>query len=132
MSTRSSIWLGEEKGKSVHIYWELADRELGGEGVRAPIYLAVDAGDADKEVKVRLPREIAMRLLMVPLPTGPTRLVGSSTAAPESGEEDYQPADGSRLSRNPPEISVVSENRSAIARAVSMKTGRVCGANIFP
>jgi hypothetical protein len=27
MSTRSSIWLGESEGKSVHIYWELADRE---------------------------------------------------------------------------------------------------------
>ncbi len=27
MSTRSSIWLGENKGKCVHIYWELADRE---------------------------------------------------------------------------------------------------------
>ena len=28
MSTRSSIWLGETDGKSVHIYWELADREI--------------------------------------------------------------------------------------------------------
>jgi hypothetical protein len=36
MSTRSSIWLGESEGKSVHIYWELADRELGGERMRAP------------------------------------------------------------------------------------------------
>jgi hypothetical protein len=63
MSTRSSIWLGESEGKSVHIYWELADRELGGERMRAPIYL--DAGDANKEVAIRLPKEIAMRLLMV-------------------------------------------------------------------
>jgi hypothetical protein len=29
MSTRHSIWLGENQGKSVHIYWELAEREIG-------------------------------------------------------------------------------------------------------
>ena len=68
MSTRSSIWLGESKGKSVHIYWELADRELEGKRMRAPIYLAVDAGDADEEVAIRLPKEIAIRLLTVLTP----------------------------------------------------------------
>jgi hypothetical protein len=47
MSTRSSIWLGESDGKSVHIYWELADREIGGEKLRAPIYVAVDRGDSN-------------------------------------------------------------------------------------
>jgi hypothetical protein len=65
MSTRSSIWLGESEGKTVHVYWELADRELGGESMRAPIYLAVDGGDADKEVAIQLPKEIAIRLVMV-------------------------------------------------------------------
>src|SRR5258708_40293840 len=66
MSTRSSIWLGEDKGKSVHIYWELAEREVeNGKIMQAPIYIAADAGDADKEVAIRLPKEIAMRLLMI-------------------------------------------------------------------
>jgi hypothetical protein len=67
MSTRSSIWLGENKGKSVHIYWELAERE-DGERMRVPIYIAVDAGNAEDEVSIRLPKEIAMRLLMVLAP----------------------------------------------------------------
>jgi hypothetical protein len=66
MSTRSSIWLGESEGKCVHIYWELADRELGdGTALRAPIYIAADAGDVDKEIAIRLPKEIAMKLLTI-------------------------------------------------------------------
>ena len=66
MSTRSSIWLGESDGKSVHIYWELADREIDdGRTMRTPVYLAVDDGDADREVAIRLPRDIAIRLLTV-------------------------------------------------------------------
>jgi hypothetical protein len=65
MSTRSSIWLGESEGKSVHIYWELADREIqNGKMTGAPIYIGIDAGNADDEVAIRLPKEIAMRLLM--------------------------------------------------------------------
>jgi len=32
---------------------------------RAPIYIAADAGDANKEVAVRLPKEIAIQLLTV-------------------------------------------------------------------
>jgi hypothetical protein len=32
---------------------------------RAPIYIAVDAGNADEEVAIRLPKEIAIRLLMM-------------------------------------------------------------------
>jgi len=63
MGTRSSIWLGESEGKRVHLYWELADREVG--TGRAPIYLAADAEDTGEEVAVRLPKEIAMKLLMV-------------------------------------------------------------------
>jgi hypothetical protein len=66
MSTRSSIWLGADKGKTVHIYWELAERKVeDGKMMRTPIYIAADAGDADKEVAIRLPKEIAMRLLMI-------------------------------------------------------------------
>lgn len=38
MSTRSSIWLGESEGKSVHIYWELAERETENGRMEAPIY----------------------------------------------------------------------------------------------
>ncbi|HWY19969.1 MAG TPA: hypothetical protein VNX26_02050 [Candidatus Acidoferrum sp.] len=69
MSTRQSIWLGESQGKSVHIYWELAEREVEDRrGMRAPIYLAVEGGNADEEVAVRLPKEIAMRLLMGIIP----------------------------------------------------------------
>ena len=63
MSTRSSIWLGESEGKSVHLYWELADREVS--TCRAPIYLAADAQETGEEVAVRLPKEIAIKLLMV-------------------------------------------------------------------
>jgi len=65
MSTRSSIWLGESKGKCVHIYRELAERETDNGGIATPIYIAVDAGNADEEVAIRLPKEIALRLLMI-------------------------------------------------------------------
>jgi hypothetical protein len=65
MSTRHSIWLGESQGKSVHIYWELAERDVEDRTrMRAPIYIAVDDGNAEEEVAIRLPKEIAMRLLM--------------------------------------------------------------------
>jgi hypothetical protein len=67
MSTRSSIWLGESQGKSVHIYWELADRDIeaGQRGGRmvAPLYLSVDEGDAEKEISVRLPKPVAEEIL---------------------------------------------------------------------
>jgi hypothetical protein len=69
MSTRHSIWLGESEGKCVHIYWELAEREVEDQSrMRAPIYIAVDAGRADEEVAIRLPKEIGMRLLMGLIP----------------------------------------------------------------
>jgi hypothetical protein len=65
MSARSSIWLGESKGKFAHIYWELADREISDEkGMRAPVYIAVEAADEEREVAIRLPKEIAIRLLI--------------------------------------------------------------------
>jgi hypothetical protein len=70
MSTRSSIWLGESGGKSVHIYWELADRETeNGKMNGAPIYIALDDANSGEEVAIRLPREIAIRLLIVLSPT---------------------------------------------------------------
>jgi hypothetical protein len=57
MRTRSSIWLGESEGKSVHIYWELRERELDdGKVMRAPVYVAAEAGDAEQEVAIRLQR----------------------------------------------------------------------------
>ena len=66
MSTRSSIWLGESGGRCVHIYWELADRELqNGKMVGAPIYIAADAREEEKEVAIRLPKDVAIRLLMI-------------------------------------------------------------------
>jgi hypothetical protein len=65
MSTRWSIWYGEGEGKTVHIYWELAERDMEDRTrMRAPIYIAVDGGNGDEKVAVRLPKEIAMRLLM--------------------------------------------------------------------
>jgi hypothetical protein len=66
MSTRSSIWLGESEGKSVHIYWELADREIENDRMTgAPIYIAVYGGNVDQEVAIRLPKDISIRLLMM-------------------------------------------------------------------
>jgi hypothetical protein len=66
MSTRSSFWLGESEGKCVHIYSELADREIeNGRMTGVPIYIAADAGNVDEEVAIRLPKEIAIRLLMI-------------------------------------------------------------------
>jgi hypothetical protein len=48
VSTRSSIWLAESKGKTVHLYWELTEREVeNGRMIGAPVYIAVDAGDQD-------------------------------------------------------------------------------------
>jgi|tagenome__1003787_1003787.scaffolds.fasta_scaffold20668917_2 hypothetical protein len=73
MSTRSSIWLANAGGKCVHIYWELGDRDIE-QGKRlgrmvAPIYIAVDEGDANKEVAVRLPKAAAEELLEVLYPS---------------------------------------------------------------
>ena len=51
MSTRSSIWLGESKGTFVHIYRELAEREMDNGGIATPIYIAVDAGNADEKLR---------------------------------------------------------------------------------
>jgi hypothetical protein len=66
MSTRSSSWYGKEKGKTVHIYWELGEREIkNGRGVAAPVYISVDEGDANREAVVRLPRWIAEAILTV-------------------------------------------------------------------
>ncbi len=65
MSTRSSIWLGQSEGKCVHIYWELAERETeNGKITGVPLYIAVDTGDQDKEIAIRLPKDIAIRLLI--------------------------------------------------------------------
>ncbi|MGH9516834.1 MAG: hypothetical protein ACRD3P_14275 [Terriglobales bacterium] len=69
MSTRSSIWLADAAGKCVHIYWELADRDIEqGRPMRrmvAPVYLSIDEGDANKEINVRLLKTIAEEMLRV-------------------------------------------------------------------
>ena len=66
MSTRSSIWLGENRVRLSTSHWELADREIENDRMTgAPIYIAVDAGNVDEEVAIRLPKEIAIRLLMM-------------------------------------------------------------------
>ena len=64
MSTRTSIWLGHSGGKNVHIYWEMAERGTARNGLPgAPVYIAVESGNAETGVAIRLPREIATRLL---------------------------------------------------------------------
>ena len=74
MSTRSTIWLGKSEGKEVHIYWELAERvKEGGRMVAAPIYISVDEGDSNREVKARLPKETGETLLLVLCPDYTTR-----------------------------------------------------------
>lgn len=66
MSTRESIWLGEDRGKSVHIYWELAERELeNGKIIGVPMYIEAEAADSGEHLAIRLPKAIALRLLMV-------------------------------------------------------------------
>jgi hypothetical protein len=65
MSTRSTIWLGESAGKFVHIYWELPERDKVRERSVAPIYIAFDSGDANNEVALRLPKDIALGLLTI-------------------------------------------------------------------
>ena len=66
MSTRVSIWYGsDEKGREVHIYWELGERAVPN---FAPIYLEVEAGG--KEVAIRLPKEIAQQLRNMLTPEG--------------------------------------------------------------
>ena len=69
MSTRSSIWLAEDDGKSIHLYWELAEREMkDGRSIAAPIFIAVDKGNSNEQVAVRLPKEVAEALLTVLCP----------------------------------------------------------------
>jgi hypothetical protein len=69
MSTRESIWCGEANGKCVHLYFELADREIvNGRMVGAPIYIAAEGTDSNKqptEVAVRLPKEVGQALLAI-------------------------------------------------------------------
>ena len=59
MSTRSSLWYGEDEGKAVHIYYELADRDvaLGA----APVCIAVESHG--EEVVTRLPKAVAEPLI---------------------------------------------------------------------
>jgi hypothetical protein len=69
MSTRESIWFGENDRKSVHIYFELAERSIAdGRMTGAPLYIAVEGIDANKqlvEVAMRLPKEIGQALVAV-------------------------------------------------------------------
>jgi hypothetical protein len=67
MSTRHSIWYGEEANKSLHLYFELAERErLSEQGLAAPVYLAasrVDAKGTPIETSVRIRKELAEKLI---------------------------------------------------------------------
>lgn len=60
MSTRSSIWLGEDKedGGEIHIYWELAERIPRG---AAPVYVEIEA--KGRTTAFKLPKETAQQLL---------------------------------------------------------------------
>ena len=69
MSIRASMWLSEHDRKSLHVYWELAEREMeNGRAIAVPVYIAVDKGNSNEEVAVRLPKEIAEALLTVLFP----------------------------------------------------------------
>jgi len=57
--------VGREAGKFVHIYWELAERDQVHERSVAPMYIAVDSGDSNNEVALRLPKDIGMGLLTI-------------------------------------------------------------------
>jgi hypothetical protein len=68
MSTRQSVWVGENDGKTVHIYFELAERMLVDGRMSSPIYIAAEGTDANKEpieVAMRLPKKIGKALLAV-------------------------------------------------------------------
>ena len=59
MSTRSSVWYGEDsKGRVLHIYWELGERIP---RVAAPVYMEVISDG--KEARFRLPKELAEQVL---------------------------------------------------------------------
>ena len=57
MSTKSTIWYGVDKGRELHIYWELAERVP---HESAPIYLEIEADS--KQVSIRLPKEVAQQV----------------------------------------------------------------------
>jgi hypothetical protein len=66
MSTRGSVWGGDdpETGKSIHIYFELADREVN--PLRAPVYIGVtdiESKDAEAEEIIKLPSDVARALV---------------------------------------------------------------------
>ena len=70
MSTRSSIWYGISDGRVLHIYWELAEREIvRGQMTGAPVYIASETEKTEEEIAIRLPKEIATKLLMALSPT---------------------------------------------------------------
>jgi hypothetical protein len=59
MSTKESIWYGEDKaGRACHIYWELAERDV--EKGSAPIYVSLERDLA--ELTFKLSPELAERL----------------------------------------------------------------------
>ena len=60
MSTRDSIFYGEDENRrSIHIYWELADRDFAPK-FAAPIDVEIQA-DGNVTI-IRLPRELATRI----------------------------------------------------------------------
>ncbi len=76
MSTRSSIWVREAHSKIVHIYWELGEREIeNGTMIGAPVYISVDRGDSNQEVAVRVPKELAQKLLTILEPNSSLKII---------------------------------------------------------
>jgi len=61
MSTKSSIFYGEDdQGHCVHIYWELAEREIKPR-FGAPVYIEIEF--ETKSAAIRLPKEIAEKVV---------------------------------------------------------------------
>lgn len=66
--------------------------------MRAPIYIAADAGDPESEMAIRLPKEIALKLLMVLALTGQKTLPESSSR-PSRRQKLHSPRNRAPLMR---------------------------------
>ncbi len=78
VSTRDSVWLGESGGKSLHLYFELAEREQAdGQVLAAPLYLEASGVDSDGtpiETSVRLAKETGEKLVAILAADKPQKL----------------------------------------------------------
>ena len=64
MGTKSSIYYGEdESGIALHIYWELAEREVvHGKMVAAPLFMGINHPYEIDQNPIHLPPDVAQRI----------------------------------------------------------------------